>query len=74
MSITSQRKLKMKVKPDEERGEGNREADKRYRQGVRETVETTDADERAEQARDISDKDLNEARAAEDDARSPARK
>lgn len=55
----------MKVKPDEEAGEGNREADKRYRHGVRETVERTDADERAEQARDISDKDLNEAKAAE---------
>lgn len=64
----------MKEKPYEERREGNREADKRYRQGVRDTVKRTDADERAEQARDISEKDLNEARAAEDEARSPARK
>lgn len=64
----------MKVKPDDEKGEGNRKADQRYRKGVRETVESTDADERAEQARDISEKDLKEARAAEDDARSPARK
>jgi hypothetical protein len=74
MSITSQEKPLMKVKPDEETGEGNREADRRYRQGMRETIESTDADERAEQARDISDKDLNEARAAEDDVRSRARK
>ena len=64
----------MKVRPQKEKGEGNREADERYRKGVRETVENTDADERAEQARNISDKDLKEARAAEDDARSPARK
>ncbi len=64
----------MKTKPDEEKGEGNREADQRYRQGVRETVASTDADERAKQARDISDKKLNEARSAEDDARSHSRK
>ena len=64
----------MKVKPDDEMGEGNREADQRYRKGVRDTVESTDADERAEQARDISEKDLKEARAAEEDGRSPARK
>ena len=64
----------MKVKPYDETGEGNRKADQRYRNGVRETVERTDADERAEQARDISEKDLKDARAAEEDARSPARK
>ncbi|MEQ8206488.1 MAG: hypothetical protein RIA65_09955 [Woeseia sp.] len=64
----------MKVKPDEEIGEGNREADKRYRKNVRETVENTDADERAQQARDISQKDLNDAQEAEEKTRSPARK
>ena len=64
----------MKVRLDDETGEGNRKADQRYRNGVRETVDSTNADERAEQARDLSEKELKEAREAEDDARLPARK
>src|SRR5690606_25291082 len=34
-------------------GEGNREADRRYREGVRRTVDDTSEEERSEQARDL---------------------
>ena len=47
-------------------GEGNREADRRYRRGVRETVEETTAEERAERARDMTPAELEAARAAEE--------
>jgi hypothetical protein len=46
-------------------GEGNRAADRRYRAGVRKTVESTSDEERAEQARDLSPEELREAQAAE---------
>jgi hypothetical protein len=46
-------------------GEGNRSADRRYREGVRKTVEETTDEERAEQARDLSPEELREAEAAE---------
>lgn len=55
-------------------GEGNREADRRYREGVRETVEHTDEEERAEKARDLSGDELEEARRAEEKGRAHARK
>ena len=54
-------------------GEGNREADQRYREGVRETVEETSEEERAEKARDLSEKELEHARQAEDKGKSRAR-
>jgi hypothetical protein len=47
-------------------GEGNREADRRYRQGVRETVEATTPEERARRAREITPEELEAARAAEE--------
>ena len=47
-------------------GEGNREADQRYRRGVRETVENTTAEERAQRARDLSPEEQEAARAAEE--------
>jgi hypothetical protein len=46
-------------------GEGNREADRRYRDGVRETVKETTADERARRARNLTPEELEAARAAE---------
>ena len=36
---------------DRMQGEGNKEADRRYREGVRETVKSTTEEERAEKAR-----------------------
>lgn len=46
-------------------GEGNRDADRRYREGVRETVERTTPEERARRAREMTPAELEAARAAE---------
>jgi hypothetical protein len=54
-------------------GEGNREADQRYRRGVRETVEETTEEERARQARDLTPDELQAARAAEEEAKAKKR-
>jgi hypothetical protein len=50
-------------------GEGNRDADRRYREGVRETVKETTEEERAGQALDLSDDELHEAEEAEEQGR-----
>lgn len=55
-------------------GEGNREADRRYRKGVSETVEKTSEEERSKKARNLSREDLNKARQAEEKGKSRARK
>lgn len=55
-------------------GEGNREADRRYRKGVDKTVEDTSASERSRKARDLSDEELRKARQAEEKGKSRARK
>jgi hypothetical protein len=55
-------------------GEGNREADRRYRKGVSETVEKTSEEERSNKARNVSREDLDKARKAEEKGRSRARK
>ena len=47
-------------------GEGNREADRRYRRGVQETVEETTPEERARRAREMTPAELEAARAAEE--------
>lgn len=54
-------------------GEGNRDADRRYREGVRKTVKETTEEERAEEALDISKDELDEAERAEDEGKEPAR-
>lgn len=51
---------------DKNQGEGNRTADRRYRRGVRETVEETTEEERAERARDLTPEELEAARRAEE--------
>lgn len=55
-------------------GEGNRQADRRYREDVRDTVENTSAEERANAARDVSDAELDEAEAAAKAGKSRARR
>lgn len=55
-------------------GEGNREADRRYRKGVKETVEDTTENERSEKARNVSGEQLKKARQAEEKGKSRARK
>ena len=49
---------------DKNQGEGNREADRRYRRGVRETVRETTEEERARNARDLTPEEQQEARHA----------
>jgi len=46
-------------------GEGNYEADRRYRRGVKKTLEKIGEEERSEQARSMTEKERREARAAE---------
>jgi hypothetical protein len=58
---------------DKNQGEGNREADRRYRKGVQETVRETTEEEREENARDLSGDELEEAREAEERGRGHAR-
>jgi hypothetical protein len=55
-------------------GEGNREADRRYREGVSETVKKTSDEERSKKARDLSRDELEKARKAEEKGKSRARK
>jgi hypothetical protein len=55
-------------------GEGNREADRRYREGVSETVKKTSDEERSKKARDVSRDELEKARRAEEKGKSRARK
>lgn len=55
-------------------GEGNRKADRRYREGVRKTVKGTSETERAKQARDMTEEELEAAKVAEEKGKSRARK
>jgi hypothetical protein len=55
------------------RGEGNPDADRSYRKGVRETVEHTTEEERAERARDLSPEEERAAREAEERGKGKAR-
>lgn len=54
---------------EKNQGEGNREADRRYRQGVRETVQETTEEERAEQARNMTPEEQDAARRAEQEGK-----
>jgi len=46
-------------------GEGDREADRHYREGVKKTVHDTTGEERAEHARDMTPEEREEAERAE---------
>lgn len=54
-------------------GEGNREADRRYREGVQKTVRETTEDERAADARDLEGDEREEALEAEKTGKSKKR-
>jgi hypothetical protein len=58
---------------EKNQGEGNREADRRYREGVRETVNETSAEERARRARNLTPEELEAARTAEELAKAKKR-
>ena len=57
---------------EKNQGEGNREADRRYRRGVRETVQETTEEERARRARDLTPEEQD--RGTRRGARSKAKK
>jgi hypothetical protein len=54
-------------------GEGNPEADRRYRDGVQKTVRETTEEERAAEARDLTADQRREAEEAEEKGREHAR-
>jgi hypothetical protein len=54
-------------------GEGNREADRRYRKGVRKTVEQTTDEERAAEARELTGKEREDALDAEQEGKAKKR-
>jgi len=54
-------------------GEGNREADRRYRKRVRKTVARTTEEERARRARELSPEEREAAERAEEQGRSHAK-
>jgi hypothetical protein len=58
---------------DDNQGEGNRDADRRYRKGVKKTVEQTTPEERAEEARDMTPEELEAAKRAETEGKGHAR-
>ena len=58
---------------EKNQGEGNREADRRYRRGVRETVRETTEEERARSARDLTPEELEAARRAEEEGKAKKR-
>lgn len=58
---------------EKNQGEGNREADRRYREGVRETVNETTEDERADRARNMTPAEQEEARRAEQEGKARKR-
>ena len=58
---------------DDNQGEGNRDADRRYRKGVKKTVEQTTPEERAEEARDMTPEERAAAERAETEGKRHAR-
>jgi hypothetical protein len=58
---------------DKNQGEGNREADRRYREGVRKTVEETTPEERADEAREMTAEEREAATRAEEEGKRHAR-
>lgn len=54
-------------------GEGNKEADRRYRKGVKDTVDATTEQEREHAARKLSGKDRKTAERAAAEGKSKAR-
>ncbi|HET7610061.1 MAG TPA: hypothetical protein VFL84_15370 [Gammaproteobacteria bacterium] len=58
---------------DKNQGEGNRDADRRYRRGVSETVRKTTEEERADRARDLTPEEQEAARQAEEQGKAKKR-
>jgi hypothetical protein len=58
---------------DKMQGEGNYDADRRYRRGVRKTLSETTEQERAKRARSMTDLEKAEAQEAESEGKSHSR-
>ncbi len=58
---------------DKNQGEGNREADRHYREGVQKTVHDTTDQERAEHAREMTPEERREAERAEAEGKGHAK-
>ena len=58
---------------DKNQGEGNREADRRYRRGVSETVRETTEEERAKRAREMTPQEQEAAQRAEEEGKAKGR-
>jgi hypothetical protein len=58
---------------DKNQGEGNRDADRRYRRGVRDTVDQTTEEERARRARNLTPEEKEAARRAEEEGKARKR-
>jgi len=58
---------------DKNQGEGNRDADRHYRDGVKNTVEHTTDQERAEKARNLTPEQRKAAERAEETGKSHAK-
>jgi len=58
---------------EKNQGEGNRDADRRYRRGVQETVNDTTEEERARRARDLTPEEQEAARRAEEEGKARKR-
>jgi hypothetical protein len=72
--LASRRIFRLEVAMDDKnQGEGNREADRRYRRGVRKTVRETTEEERARNARDLTPEEQEEARHAEEQGKAKKR-
>lgn len=66
--------MSMKDRKDEVKGEGNPEADRRYRQGVRDTVQSGDLEKKIRKTTDVSDEERKKMREAEKEAAEKARR
>ena len=58
---------------DKNQGEGNRDADRHYRDGVRKTIEETTAEERARRARNMTPEEREAGERAEGEGREHAK-
>ena len=58
---------------EKNQGEGNKAADRRYRDEAREFIESGKVDEAAEEAADLSPEELKESRRAEAEAKRKAK-
>jgi hypothetical protein len=67
-------KPRKNVKEQDNQGEGNKEADRRYREKTREFIDAGKVEKAAEDAADMTESELASARRAEEIGKTKARK